>query len=159
MKPFEAEAHFFKLLMHPARLEILNELRKDEACVCHLGAMLGYRQAYISQHIMMLREAGVIQDRRDGWNIYYHVTKPEIYAVMDAVSQLMPSEDKARDATRAPKLPCPCPKCNPGEAPISCSKELTARKKPRSRQFRVRSHERVAVSTFSFGQYTFNKLN
>ena len=58
MKPFEAEAHFFKLLMHPARLEILDELRKDEACVCHLEAKLGYRQAYISQHIMVLRKAG-----------------------------------------------------------------------------------------------------
>jgi len=130
-KPFAAEARFFKLLMHPARLEILDELRKDEACVCHLEAKLGYRQAYISQHIMVLREAGVVQDRREGWNIYYHVTKPEIYAVMDAVRQLMPADGKIR-LTRAPKSPCPCPKCNPGSAPISCSKELAARKKPKA---------------------------
>jgi DNA-binding transcriptional ArsR family regulator len=131
MNPFEAEAHFFKLLMHPARLEILDELRKDEACVCHLEAKLGYRQAYISQHLMVLREAGVIQDRRDGWNIYYHVTKPEIFQIMDAVSQLMGADEKARRAARAPQVPCPCPKCNPGMAPQPCSKELAARRSTR----------------------------
>jgi DNA-binding transcriptional ArsR family regulator len=129
VKPFEAEAHFFKLLMHPARLEILDELRKDEACVCHLEAKLGYRQAYISQHLMMLREAGVIQDRRDGWNIFYHVTKPEIFQLMDAVSQMMGEGEKARRAARTPQARCPCPKCNPGEAPLPCSKELAARQK------------------------------
>lgn len=128
MKPFEAEARFFKLLMHPARLEILDELRKAEACVCHLEAKLGYRQAYISQHIMVLREAGVIQDRREGWNIFYHVTKPEIFQVMDAVSRLMGAGDKARRAARAPEAPCPCPKCNPGSTPIPCSKEMAERR-------------------------------
>ena len=127
MKPFEAEAQFFKLLMHPARLEILDELRKAEACVCHLEAKLGYRQAYISQHIMVLREAGVLQDRREGWNIFYHVTKPEIFQLMDTVSQLMGASEKARHVARAPQVPCPCPKCNPGETPLPCSKELAAR--------------------------------
>jgi DNA-binding transcriptional ArsR family regulator len=129
MKPFEAEAQFFKLLMHPARLEILNELRKEEACVCHLEAKLGYRQAYISQHIMVLREAGVLQDRREGWNIFYHVTRPEIFQLMDAAGQVMGAGEKASRAARAPQTPCPCPKCNPGSAPIPCSKEVAARKK------------------------------
>ena len=36
------------------------------------------RQAYISQHLMVLRDAGLVIDRRDGWNIYYQVNKPEI---------------------------------------------------------------------------------
>ena len=116
MKPFEAEAHFFKLLMHPARLEILDELRQGEACVCHLEAKLGYRQAYISQHIMVLREAGVLQDRREGWNIFYHVTKPEIFQLMDAASHLMGVEARAPRRSQAPHRPCQCPKCNPATA-------------------------------------------
>ncbi len=126
-KAFKTEARFFKLLMHPARLEILDELRKDEACVCHLEAKLGYRQAYISQHIMVLREAGVVQDRREGWNIFYHVTRPEIFEIMDEVSQLMGPDAKARRA--APEVPCPCPKCNPGMPLLPCSKEVAARKR------------------------------
>ena len=121
IKAFKAEARFFKLLMHPARLEILDELRKDEACVCHLKAKLGYRQAYISQHIMVLREAGVIQDRREGWNIFYHVTKPEIYQIMDAVSQRTETDRGARRrASGAPKTACSCPKCNPDKQPVAC---------------------------------------
>jgi ArsR family transcriptional regulator len=132
LKAFRAEARFFKLLMHPARLEILDELRKDEACVCHLEAKLGYRQAYISQHIMVLREAGVIQDRREGWNIFYHVTEPEIFQVMDAVSRLMGADKKASRAARAPQARCPCPKCNPDQPPQPCSKELAARKKAKA---------------------------
>jgi len=133
MKPFEAEAQFFKLLMHPARLAILSELRKDEACVCHLEAVLGYRQAYISQHIMVLREAGVLQDRREGWNIFYHVTRPEIYQVMDMVSQLIDAGQKARRPARASAGPCPCPKCSPGSAPIPCSKEVAERRQKKEK--------------------------
>jgi DNA-binding transcriptional ArsR family regulator len=120
MKPFEAEAHLLKLLAHPARLGILNELRQGEACVCHLEAVLGYRQAYVSQQIMVLREAGVLQDRREGWNIFYRVAKPEIYPVVDAVSQLMGSDEKTRRTTRTPKTTCQCPKCNPTKPPTAC---------------------------------------
>jgi ArsR family transcriptional regulator len=122
MKPFEAEAHFFKLLMHPARLEILNELRKDEACVCHLEATLGYRQAYISQHLMVLREAGVIQDRREGWNVFYRVTEPEIYQIMDLASHMAGPGRAARQRPRAGATPCQCPKCSVAVAPKVSSK-------------------------------------
>lgn len=38
----------------------------SEACVCHLEAMPGYRQAVISQHLKALREAGVLGTRRGG---------------------------------------------------------------------------------------------
>ncbi|MEK7328155.1 MAG: metalloregulator ArsR/SmtB family transcription factor, partial [Chloroflexota bacterium] len=84
MNNYEPEAKLFKVLMHPVRLAILNVLRDGEACVCHLEAALGYRQAYISQQLMVLREAGLVEDRREGWNIYYRVAKPEVFAVIDA---------------------------------------------------------------------------
>jgi len=100
----------FKALMHPARLEILDVLRDGEQCVCHIEATLGLRQAYISQQLSVLRDVGLVQDRRDGWNIYYHVADLEVYAVIDA----------ARRMTGAPPAParrksasCPCPRCNP----------------------------------------------
>jgi len=67
MDDFGQSAGLFKTLMHPARLEILEILRDGEHCVCHIEAVLGYRQAYISQQLSVLREAGLVQDRRDGW--------------------------------------------------------------------------------------------
>ena len=112
MDAYEGSARLFRVLMHPARLEILDLLRDGEHCVCHLEAALGYRQAYISQQLSVLREAGLIQDRRDGWNIYYHVARPHVFAVLDAVQSLSGDQgQKSRQAARA--VDCPCPQCSP----------------------------------------------
>ena len=108
---YEAPASFFKLLAHPARLAILETLRNGEECVCHMEATLGYRQAYLSQQLAILREAGIIQDRRDGWNIFYHVLKPEIYPVLDAVYSAQ-SGKKQSSQGHSSTPGCPCPKCN-----------------------------------------------
>jgi DNA-binding transcriptional ArsR family regulator len=60
----QRQADLFRALMHPARLAILDLLRAGEACVCHLEAHLGYRQAYLSQQLAILRTAGLIRDSR-----------------------------------------------------------------------------------------------
>ena len=83
MKPYQTQTQTFKALMHPTRLAILDILRDGEQCVCHMEAVFGLRQAHISQHLMVLRDAGLVTDRRDGWNIFYRVIKPEIYQVID----------------------------------------------------------------------------
>ncbi len=103
-------SQLFKLLSHPARLAILEVLREDEHCVCHLEARLGFRQAYISQQLALLREAGVVDDRRDGWNIYYRVVRPEVFELVDTARSAL-----KLPAVRTRRLPiinaCPCPKC------------------------------------------------
>lgn len=118
MGDFESTARLFKTLMHPARLEILNILRNGEACVCHMEAALGYRQAYISQQLMVLREAGLVQDRRDGWNMYYRVVRPNIYAVIDAAQQAQGGARVSAQRKSAPAATvdgCSCPRCSPLE--------------------------------------------
>jgi len=82
---YDLQIQIFKVLTHPSRLAILGILRDGEHCVCHMEAYLGLRQAYISQQLAVLREVELILDRRDGWNIYYRVINPQIYAVLDAV--------------------------------------------------------------------------
>ena len=118
MKMYESEAKLFKVMTHPARLAILDMLRYGEECVCHMEAYLGFRQAYISQQLMVLREAGLVEDRREGWNIFYRVVKPQIYAVIDAMDALIGKKhafpaEKARQTHPA----CPCPKCHAAEEP------------------------------------------
>jgi DNA-binding transcriptional ArsR family regulator len=89
-------------------------LRDGEQCVCHMEAVFGLRQAHISQHLMVLREAGLVSDRRDGWNIFYRVVKPEIYLMMDAIDafsgELAVAPFAAELKNNMPA--CPCPKCN-----------------------------------------------
>ena len=93
MKYYEQQAKLFKVLMHPTRLAILDILRSGEECVCHMEAVLGLRQAYISQQLMVLRDAELVQDRRDGWNIFYRVVNPQIYAVIDDARAVHGHED------------------------------------------------------------------
>jgi DNA-binding transcriptional ArsR family regulator len=112
--PYKTQTEIYKLLMHPTRLAILDVLREGEQCVCHMEAMLGLRQAHISQHLMVLREAGLVEDRRDGWNIFYHVCKPQIYAILDAMEAFSGESSRSQGNHKpAGKKPCPCPKCNP----------------------------------------------
>jgi ArsR family transcriptional regulator len=117
METYHNPAKLFKALMHPGRLAILDVLRDGEQCVCHMEAVLGCRQAYISQHLAVLREAGIVEDRRDGWNIFYRVVKPEVFDLIDQAGRLM---GQARVDTRLPRKPadCPCPKCNPEAQPV-----------------------------------------
>ncbi len=100
----------FKALAHPGRIAILDVLRNGEQCVCHIEAHLGFRQAYISQQLAVLREAGLIQDQRDGWNIYYRVIRPEVYALVD-VARTMVGIPFAQPPFDRPRVECPCPKC------------------------------------------------
>jgi ArsR family transcriptional regulator len=102
-------SNIFKVLTHPGRVAILELLRDGERCVCHLEAYLGLRQAAISQQLAVLRETGLIQDRRDGWNIYYRVVKPEIFTVLDAARSLMGSPPFIPPGSG---VKCPCPHCN-----------------------------------------------
>jgi DNA-binding transcriptional ArsR family regulator len=108
MEIYEQETKLYKSLMHPARLAILDLLREGEACVCHMEATFKFRQAYISQQLMVLRDAGLVEVRRDGLNIYYRVIRPEIFAVMDA----MRTVTGIRPSTVKPKRnACTCPNC------------------------------------------------
>jgi len=119
MNDYDSQAKVFKALSHPARLAILDILREGEECVCHLEAALGCRQAYTSQQLMVLRDAGLVADRRDGWNIFYRVTKPEVFEIIDTARGAV---DHRRPAPRADKLNnCPCPHCNPESEKVMCS--------------------------------------
>ena len=75
------EAELLNALSHPARLEILELLRDGESCVCHIQAMLDHRQAYISQQLNILRQAGLITSRKEGLRVYYQDQRPRFVRV------------------------------------------------------------------------------
>jgi len=81
---YERLADLFSLLAQPSRLLILRMIGNREICVCHLMASLGYRQAYISQQLMGLRQAGYVKTRRQGRSIYYSLSDP---ALLDLIEQ------------------------------------------------------------------------
>ena len=105
--PYRQAAKVFHLLSHPVRLRILDELRRGEACVCHLQTVLGRPQAYVSQQLRVLREAGVVTDRKDGLLVYYRVADPQVERLLDEV--LGPAGEPTCVAG------CPCPHCQTGQ--------------------------------------------
>lgn len=118
MREDDQLSRLFKALTHPARLQILDLLRDGEQCVCHMETHLSYRQAYISQHLAVLRQAGLIKDRRDGWNVYYRVVEPGVYEVIDR-AQAIASRRVPKRAGRRSGVVCACPKCNTKGASVT----------------------------------------
>lgn len=121
MKPTRAEkllSHLFQNLSPSPRIQIILAIGEGEACVCHLEAMLGLRQAYISQHLMSLREAKLVTPRREGRNIYYRLANPDLLnLIRQAGAVLSLTEDEIRASGPQQQVPdCPCPYCN--EAPV-----------------------------------------
>lgn len=108
MNTYRLPAQFLRALAHPARLCLLDALRDGEECVCHLTALLRQRQAYVSQQLMFLRQAGLIEDRKEGLRIYYRIVDPRVLAVLDAVN--LPAREKG--IGMSPRIAaCSCPKC------------------------------------------------
>jgi DNA-binding transcriptional ArsR family regulator len=112
----ERHAQLFKALMHPVRLQILDLLRRGEACVCHLEAHLEQRQAYVSQQLAILRKAGLVADRRDGPNIFYRIARHEVLTLLDTASAMAGAVVTSPIPT---PVVCPCPRCSPVLSPTA----------------------------------------
>ena len=69
-------ADVFSLIGQPARLQILLAIGREHACVCQLECLLEMRQAYISQQLMLLRDAGLVETERSGRYIFYRISDP-----------------------------------------------------------------------------------
>jgi ArsR family transcriptional regulator len=104
----QAAAAIFQAIDQPARLEILQVIGTGEACVCHLEAALGQRQARISQHLMALREAGIITSRREGRYVFYRLNDVRILDLISLAGSLAGSSSAAPASARD----CPCPHCS-----------------------------------------------
>jgi len=80
----------FHALSDRTRLAVLQRLRGGERCVCELTDDLGAAQPRLSFHLKVLKEAGLVTDRREGRWMYYTLdpsTLAEAGAILDALSE------------------------------------------------------------------------
>lgn len=111
---YEQIAKRIKLLAHPERLRILDVLRREAECVCHLEALLDKPQPYVSQQLGFLRRAGLIQDEKRGHNVYYHVSDEEVRAWLNQI--LGPADGEHPEIMPYKQaISCDCPKCEEKE--------------------------------------------
>jgi DNA-binding transcriptional ArsR family regulator len=119
-------AALLKAIASPVRLAILLAIGEGEACVCHLEAALGRRQAAISQHLMALRQAEVLLDRRDGRYVYYRLADPDLLGLVRHAGQLAGKGLSSPPAASQ----CPCPICASDEHSPSPGGRTDPREEP-----------------------------
>lgn len=113
MNPYHEQAHLLKLMAHPMRLQILDLLRRDSECVCHLSAVLGKPQPYVSQQLAVLRNAGLIRDEKDGNLVFYRVVDGRVVRQLDAAfGPSSRAESGLSLGARHTVAGCNCPNCN-----------------------------------------------
>ncbi|MFZ2956134.1 MAG: metalloregulator ArsR/SmtB family transcription factor [Candidatus Ozemobacteraceae bacterium] len=76
-KKFERRAAIAGALSHSLRLQILDHLQKNGAtCVCHLVEAFGCKQPIMSKHLLILKNVGLVEDRKDGLKVFYSLKTP-----------------------------------------------------------------------------------
>jgi DNA-binding transcriptional ArsR family regulator len=111
--PAERISNLLAQIGQPARLQILLVIDLREVCVRHLEMVLGLRQSTISQHLMALRQAGIVTARRNGRNIYYSLAKPEILDFLQYAARVTNIDPVVFDSLKVrPIRNCPCPLCS-----------------------------------------------
>ncbi|HEX2991113.1 MAG TPA: metalloregulator ArsR/SmtB family transcription factor [Anaerolineales bacterium] len=106
------------------RVALLLAIGNGEACVCHLEASLGWRQAYISQHLMALRKADVLQDRREGRYVFYRLKDIALLDLIVAAARIsgMAAEPISALLETQVHPSCECPQCSPVLIPVESLK-------------------------------------
>lgn len=73
-------ADVFKLIAHPDRIRIIEELRSGERDVNTLAETMDLPGPRVSQHLSLLRAQKIVEERREGRHHFYHLPQPEIAA-------------------------------------------------------------------------------
>lgn len=79
------QAEVLKVLSSPRRLEILHRLSEEPMEVGRLASELGLSQPNVSQHLAVMRAAGVVDSERDGREIRYRLADPDVIVACDVM--------------------------------------------------------------------------
>ncbi len=81
--------NIFKALAHPTRLKIMELLlNQDSLCVCHIYEALNLEQANVSQHLRVLKNAGLLNSRKEGLQVHYYICCPTVSEILERASKL-----------------------------------------------------------------------
>lgn len=78
----------FKALADPTRLKILECIENDEKCICEIIPYTGKSQPNVSQHLKIMKYAGIIKERKDGTRIMIKASDTNIFKIIDQVKNL-----------------------------------------------------------------------
>ena len=85
------KAQVFKALGHPSRLAMVEALLNGERCVCELQELVGSDMSTVSRHLSVLRNAGLVADRKEGLKVYYSLRMPCVARFFECVDEVLGS--------------------------------------------------------------------
>jgi DNA-binding transcriptional ArsR family regulator len=89
---FERQARICKAFAHPGRLQILDLLGQGERGVSELQEALGISKTRMSQHVSILKSAGVLTTRREGKQIYCSLAMPEVKQACQLIRKVLQAQ-------------------------------------------------------------------
>ena len=82
---YERVSETLKALAHPARLKMVIGLLRDECNVAQIQKVLGLPQSTISQHLKILKNAGIIKGRKEGTKTCYRVVDVRVRKIVQVI--------------------------------------------------------------------------
>lgn len=89
MNQEELSVKIFKALGHPIRYKIVKFLYSGSRCVCKLNEDIEFSQANLSQHLKILKDAGILKSEKVGMNIHYEISSEKIKDIIDSVDKFV----------------------------------------------------------------------
>ena len=78
-----SEVEIFKALADPTRLKILECIKDEEKCICEVIPYTGKSQPNVSLHLKVLKQAGLVNERKDGTRILLSIADKNVFKLID----------------------------------------------------------------------------
>lgn len=86
---YKRQAAVLKALANESRLMIVDRLTRGECTVGELTGVVGSDQSTVSKHLAVLRSHGIVEDRREGNNVYYKLLTPCVVDFFACASEVL----------------------------------------------------------------------
>ena len=91
---YEIRAKIVKAMAHPTRLYIVDHLAKGDLCVNELTEKIEADMSTVSKHLAILKSVGIVQSKKKGTQVYYHLKMPCMLNFFGCVESVIKSTAK-----------------------------------------------------------------
>jgi len=92
----QIESDFLKAIAQPTRLKILYFLKDGERCACEIIPNMKEDQSNISRHLTHMRDAGILESRKEGVSVYYKINDKRVFTLLSLVDEMVKAEIKKK---------------------------------------------------------------
>ena len=86
---YKRKAQVIKALAHPSRLMMVDALAEGEMCVCDLQHLVGADMSTVSKHLSVMKNAGIVTDRKEGLKVYYRLRVPCVMRFFECIDAVL----------------------------------------------------------------------